>query len=200
MTQNPFAPKQPVDDVDAFLMGGGGVSAKFPTVGHVVTGVITDKRVVQQRDYDDASKGLWWVGSKKTAVADSEAQANGYKPVMQAVLTLQCEPTGYTYDRAGNKVELADDDGMRNLYVKGQMQKAISDAIRKAGAKGPEIGGRITVTYVGTGKQDNPKYNPPKVFTAEYTPAAQVQADDALMGGAGGGTFVPDVAPNPFAA
>lgn len=175
-TTDPFAPRAQVDP-DDFLMGGGATTAKFPVIGTEYTGIVRTKRAEQQRDYDDPSVLLVWKDGN---------------PRMQVVVELECEPAGYTFDKAGGKVDLPDDDGMRSLYVKGQLQTVIRDAVRKAGAPVLEIGGRLTVAYVADGKQDNPRYNPPKIFSAVYYPAAQVASDEALMRGSEG-------APNPFA-
>ncbi len=164
-TADPFAARPQVDP-DDFLMGGGATTAKFPAIGTTYTGIVRTKRAEQQRDYDDPSVLLVWKDGN---------------PRMQVVVELECEPTGYTFDKAGGKVDLVDDDGVRSLYVKGQIQTAIRDAVRKAGAPTLEIGGRLTVTYVADGKQDNAKYNPPKIFSAVYYPAAQVSSDEALM-------------------
>lgn len=165
---DPFEnPKPAVGDPDDFLMAGGGVTAKFPKIGHSYTGIVLSKRSEQRRSYDDPSKLLFW---------------DDGNPKMQAIVELQTNAQG-TFDRNGNPEDVEDDDGKRSLYVKGQMQRAIRDAVRKANASTLEVGGKLTITYVGTGKQDNPKYNPPKLFRAEYVPAGQVSADDALMAG-----------------
>ena len=48
------------------------------------------------------------------------------------------------------------DDGARTLYVRGWMTGAIGDAVRKASAREPQIGGKLTVTYTGDGQPSRP--------------------------------------------
>ncbi|WP_435279280.1 hypothetical protein [Streptomyces sp. 1222.5] len=136
---------------DDFLMGGGVPSAKFPTVGHSVSGRITEKPTVeQQRNYEDDKLKFWDDG----------------KPMMQLVVTLA------TSERDPENPE---DDGARRLYVKGYMKNAVASAVRAAGARGLEVGGILTVTYSGDGEKKNVKFNAPKLFTAQYVAAAAAE-------------------------
>jgi hypothetical protein len=136
---------------DDFLMGGGVPSAKFPTIGHTVSGRITEKPTVeQQRNYEDDKLKFWDDG----------------KPMMQLVVTLA------TNERDPENPE---DDGARRLYVKGYMKNAVASAVRAAGARGLEVGGILTVTYSGDGEKKNTKFNAPKLFTAQYVPAAAAE-------------------------
>lgn len=136
---------------DDFLMGGGAPSAKFPAIGALVAGrIATQPTVEQQRDYTTGELKFWKDGN----------------PMMQLVVTLA------TNDRSP---EITDDDGTRRLYVKGQMKTAIQQAVKTAGARGLEVGGVLTVRYVSDGPQDNPRFSPPKQFTAHFAPAAQVE-------------------------
>jgi hypothetical protein len=133
---------------DDFLMGGGVPSAKFPVLGHTVSGRITEQPTVeQQRNYEDDKLKFWDDG----------------KPMMQLVVTLA------TNERDPENPE---DDGARRLYVKGYMKNAVAGAVRAAGARGLEIGGTLSVTYTQDGEKKNPKFNAPKLFTAQYIPAA----------------------------
>ncbi|AXH69122.1 hypothetical protein SEA_RYADEL_17 [Mycobacterium phage Ryadel] len=77
-----------------------------------------------------------------------------------------------------------DDDGRRTLYVKSYMRGAIGDALRKAGAKEPEVGGTLTVTFTHVTPPDRPGMSPSKHFAATYT-APPVT----------GGYFAPPAAP-----
>lgn len=139
-----------VPSADDFLMGGGVTSAKFPTIGHTVTGRITERPTVeQQKDYTTGEAKFWDDGS----------------PQMQLVVTLA------TTERDPANPE---DDGARRLYVKGQMKTAVAQAVRAAGARGLEVGGVLTVVYVRDGERKNPRFNAPKNFDATYTPAATV--------------------------
>lgn len=132
-----------------FLMGGGGPqSVKFPTIGHTVKGRITVKPATeQQRDYD-TDKPLFW---------------DDGNPRWQVVVTLA------TSERDPANLE---DDGLRRLFVKGQLQKAVSQAVRATSAAGLEVGGELTVTYTADGEQPNPRKAAPKLYAAQYTPAA----------------------------
>jgi hypothetical protein len=136
---------------DDFLMGGGVPSAKFPSVGTTVSGRITERPTVeQQRNYEDDKPKFWDDG----------------KPMMQLVVTIS------TNERDPENPE---DDGTRRLYVKGYMKTAVAGAVRQAGARGLEVGGVLSVTYSGDGEKKNPKFNAPKLFTAQYTPAAAAE-------------------------
>lgn len=136
---------------DDFLMGGGVPSAKFPAIGHTVSGRITEKPTVeQQRNYEDDKLKFWDDG----------------KPMMQLVVTLA------TNERDPENPE---DDGTRRLYVKGYMKNAVASAVRSAGARGLEVSGILTVTYSGDGEKKNSKFNAPKLFTAQYVAAAAAE-------------------------
>lgn len=135
-----------------FLMGSASPSAKFPDVGTTVGGVIT--RIgdpIQQRDYATGTPKTWDDGS----------------PQLHLPIDLQTDL---------RDPEITDDDGSRTLYIKGQMKKAITDAVRAAGAKMLEVGGTLTVTYSGNGEASKKGFNPPKVYTATYAPPANAAA------------------------
>jgi hypothetical protein len=137
---------------DDLLMGGGGPpSAKFPVLGYENAGRLVGKPTVeQQRDYD-TEEPLYW--------------ADG-KPRWQIVVTLA------TGER---DPEIRDDDGVRRLFVKGQMKTAVQAALKAVKADGLEEGGHLTVTYTSDGPQPNPKKNPPKQYTARYVTAANAE-------------------------
>lgn len=145
---------------EQFLLGGGGKSAKFETVGATVTGKIAASPQVRQQTDISSGAALTW--------------DNG-DPKMQLVVQLQT--TEHLDD---------EDDGMRNLYVKGSkdpasksMHAAVAAAVQNAGAKGLEVGGTLTVKYVGDGVSKTRGFNPPKQYEATY------QAPDAseFLGG-----------------
>lgn len=144
-----------------FLMGGGVISAKFPTVGTTVGGPIT--RVgepQQQRDFDSGQPKFW---------------DNG-EPMMQLPVEVATELPQ----------ESPEDDGVRCFYIKGLMLKAVREAIRNAGAKGLEVGGHLAVTYARDGEPKRRGFNPPKEYTAVYTPPTAQSAQSAngfLAGG-----------------
>ncbi len=135
---------------EQFLLGGGGASARFETVGASVTGTIASPPEVRQQTKMGTGEPLTW--------------DNG-DPKMQLVVAL-----------ATQLRDNDDDDGIRNLYVKGSrkpesgsMHAAVAAAVSAAGAKGLDVGGRLTVTYTGDGTASTPGFNPPKHYTATYT-------------------------------
>lgn len=129
---------QPNSTLSGFF-GGGGKAAKFPTVGTGITGTITAVHPPEpQRDFETGQ-----------------------------------DIPGKTQVRIELQTELRDpdiefDDGSRTLYVRGWMKGAIGDALRKAGAQEPKIGGRLTVTYSEDGAPPRPGLRGPKKYTAEY--------------------------------
>ena len=141
------------NEADSFLFGGGGKSASFDTIGTTHTGTIIEPpRVENQTDIK--------TGEVKTF-------DNG-DPRKQMVIVLQT-------DERDPSVE--DDDGVRRLYVKGSpkpesksLTAAIGAAVKAAKANGLEVGGRLTVTYVGDGPQEQRGFNPPKQYAAAYEP------------------------------
>jgi hypothetical protein len=135
-----------------FLMGGAGApSAKFPTVGTSHGGRITEQPTVeQQRDFQTGNPKFWDDGN----------------PMMQLVVTIQT-------DERDPSVE--NDNGRRRIFVKGQLKTAIQEAVRSAGARGLEVGGHLTVTYTHNGEVKKAGFNPPKLFTAVYVPAANAE-------------------------
>ncbi len=128
--------------VASFLEGGGGAStpaAKFPTIGTTYDGVIVGApRVIAHTDYHTKQQLTWPNGD----------------PRWQLVVKIQ------TDSRDG-----AEDDGVRALYVKGMLKRAITDACRAAGVASIAEGGRLWVSYVG----DVPTQgNPAKDYAAKY--------------------------------
>lgn len=159
-------------DPNAFLLGGGGKSAKFEAVGDTVTGVIcAPPELRQQTDIKTGLPKTWDNGD----------------PVMQLVVKLQTDQR-----------EDAEDDGVRNLYVSGgfkraSLQKAVADALRTAKVKGLEVGGTLAVRYTGEEPNSVKGFNPAKLYAAQYTPPTQKAADDFL------GTTAPAASPDPWA-
>ena len=141
---------------DTFF-GGGSKSAKFDQVGQSVGGPITHiGEPRQQTDFKTGDPLTWRDGS----------------PRMQLPVTVQTtlrDPSDPT------------DDGKRTFYVKGEMRKAIEQALRAAGT-GMQVGGVLTVTF--SGEQPTDGGFPKKLYTATYQPPA-----------AGGGFFEQPAAP-----
>lgn len=145
-----------------FLLGGGGASARFETIGDTITGTVTNQEVRQQTDIATGDPLVW---------------ANG-DPRMQLIVTLQ------TTLRDDD-----DDDGLRNLYVKGSkkagsksLHDAVAQAVRAAGAKGLEDGGTLTVTYVGDEPSQTRGFNPRKLYTATYKAPDKAAQSGAYLG------------------
>jgi hypothetical protein len=149
-----------MSDADDFLFSGGVPSAKFPAIGAVVTGIIDAKpEVQQQRDYESGDPMVWDDG----------------KPRQQIRVVLATGERSDEYD---------DDDGLRALYIKGGLLKGVRAAVKKAGAKGLEIGGRLTVTYVSDGEtvigKSGKPLNPPKNYAVDYQPAGEAAVQGVL--------------------
>lgn len=159
MTVDPF--QQTQKQAAAFLSGGL-TSVKFPEVGFTVTGTVIDFRMQQQRDYDSGEPLVWNDGS----------------PRMQLVVDLQCEPTGITWEGLQRRqVAIPNDTGMRSLYVKGHLQKAVAQALRDADNAQFEIGGTLVVQRIQDAEQPDKKKIAPMQFRAAWqAPTPQSQA------------------------
>jgi hypothetical protein len=131
-------------DANDFLMGGGVKSAKFEKIGATIRGTIVAKpELQQQRDPADNSPQYW-----------DEAKT---QPKQQVKVVLATEAK-----------DDADDDGRRAVYVKGNMLKAVQKAVKDAGAKGLEVGGKLAIQYVKDGEKKNKAFNAPKLYAAKY--------------------------------
>jgi hypothetical protein len=162
---------------DDFLLNGSGPSRKgrsasFLTVGASITGTITEKPTTKQKNDPDTGLPSVW--------------PNG-DPVWQIVVPLQ------TTLRSAEVAATADggvDDGVRYLYIAGSrkpesksLHVAVAEAVRAVGAPGLEVGGQLTVTYIGNGpKSPNAPAvaQAPKQYSAVYVAAANA----LLMGSA----------------
>ena len=108
------------NSVAGFFSSGGGKGAKFPTVGTTVTGTITAVHPPEnQTDFE------------------TRQPIEGKFQVRIDLATDERDPADQF------------DDGSRTLYTKGWLIGAIGDAVRKAGAKEPAVGGTLTVSYTG---------------------------------------------------
>lgn len=129
------------------LLAGGGATAKFEAPGDLYTGEIVDIQIRQVNDYDSGKPSFW---------DDGRAQE-------QIVVTIA------TADSTG-----PDDDGHRNIYIKGwgDQLKAFRQAAKGLG-RNPRAGDFFTATYIGDGEKKNPRFNPPKLFQYEVTSGTQ---------------------------
>lgn len=141
-------------DPNDFLLSGGVPAAKFPTVGSTVKGTVVSSEVTQQSDYATGAKKFYDNGD----------------PMMQVVITLQTDQ---------HDSDIADDTGLRKLYVKGQMTAALREALRASGAR-LEVGGTLAVQYVEDKPSEKRGFNPTKVYRAQYQPAAAGAVNDLL--------------------
>ena len=145
----------PVDD---FLLGGGAPTASYTAapIGHTYKGVSLASEVNQQTKMGPGELLFWDDG----------------KPRMQAVVTIQTD----LRDPA-----IQDDDGQRRLFVKGDMQRAVREAVKAAGARSFEVGGTLAVQYVGDGEAKS-GLNAPKLYRAQYVAPSPTAATNDLLG------------------
>jgi hypothetical protein len=198
MGHDPFAGSP--DKAAAAFLSGGNVSAVFPAVGHSYRGTVLDFKMRQRTDYDNGEP-LYWEG--KRAVAESKLKdpaktATDDNAAMQLVIDLQCEPTGITWKGMEyDETKLDDDDGVRSLYVRGAVQKALSRELRRHGLQVPERGGLIEITRGPNGPKTDPKFRAPYTYTVTYTPADQNPdaAAKFLAGGEDDDPFEKETAP-----
>lgn len=130
------------------FFAGGGAYAKFETPGTTVTGTITDEeqRITQQTE----------MGTGKPRTYDDG------NPMMQLIVNLQTEE---------RDPDIEEDDGRRDLYIKGQLKVAVQQALRKAQSKGLDVGGVLSVTY--THDETTHAGFKAKHYVAVYTPPTE---------------------------
>ena len=141
------------DEINDFLMGGGGKAFEFGAIGDTVTGVITDMKKRQQTDFQTGAPAFW----------------NNGEPKMMLMVTLQTDIQ-----------ENEDDEGLRNVYLRGgnftalkgkgtASLVAVKDAVKRSG-KPIEVGGSLTLQFSGEGPAPAKGMNPAKLYVASYTP------------------------------
>lgn len=149
------------NEIDGFLLGGGGKSASFDNIGDSITGTILSAEVKDQTDIGTGKPLTWDNGEVKK----------------QLVVKLQ---TSLADD--------GDDDGVRAIYVKGSkkagsrsLHDAVASAVRQAGAKSLEVGGTLTVTHDGTEPSATRGFSDRKLYSATYAaPNKAAQTGDFL--------------------
>lgn len=145
-----------MDDLSNFFSGG--VPAfQFKNHGDKAKGEIVSAELQQQRHIDTGTPLTWDDGSPR----------------------MQCKVILATTEHDPNR---ADDNGHRALYVKGKMQQAVAEALRKSGAKSLEIGGTLAVEYHDDGEPTKRGFNAPKLYKAAFkaAPAPTVSTEDLL--------------------
>lgn len=139
------------NDSHGFFAGGAPYFG-FTQVGTTITGTISEEPHTQQQTDPQTGELKTW--------------QNG-DPMLVLVVPLQTD----LRNSQGLVTPVADDDGSRTVWVGSQgMRKAIQSALKASGATGLDMGGQLTVTYIGDAERTNPKLNPPKIFSAHYVP------------------------------
>lgn len=173
----------PFADADSFLSGGSNVAAKWPTVGHVFEGVVVGWDGPVQMTDMDTGEPLYWEGSKKVPESKVKNMALASKsPAMQLLVHVQGPVTGMTWE-TNQYIEkaLPDDDGLRTMYVHGELQKALKKALNEAGAKLAK-GAHVKVTRGKPVKKGNGFFG--FTYDAVWTPP--VEDPNAALDAAGG--------------
>jgi hypothetical protein len=144
------------DDVNDFLESGGIPSAGFDTIGASWTGTIVRMEKLQSRDFETGEAQTWDDGAPKYMIhVDIQTQVRN--------------------------PDIAGDDGVRRLFVRGNMMSALRGAMRATGSR-LLPGGTLTVSYVRDGDQKKRGFNPAKLYEAKYEPPvaglASIGVDD----------------------
>lgn len=139
-------------DVDDFLEGGA-PGASFDEIGDSWEGTVTFFEKVQQTDYDTGAPVTWDDGNPKF------------------MLHVDIQTDVRDDDIAG-------DDGIRRLYVRGNMLTNFRKALRTSKLRLRE-GVFVKVTYTANGEPPKKGMNPPKLYDVEVGPPAEgLSADD----------------------
>lgn len=80
-------------------------------------------------------------------------------PIMQLPITIQTDVRDPAFP---------DDDGQRTIYVSGDKRRALKEAFRAAGVRGPKVGDWMAMTFVGTDPASKNPDNPKKLYKADY--------------------------------
>lgn len=129
------------------------------------------------REGDRCVPNSWEGGEILSIKKEQKMKWEGGKPVekmfwddgterWQGVVTIQTTQVG---------VIDADDNGQRTLYIEGAMKKAVSEALKEAGAPGLRVGGKLAIQNTGMAK--NAAGYLAYTWFAKYI-APVVQADD----------------------
>jgi hypothetical protein len=159
----------PFGDVKGFLSGGS-IAAKFPKVGAEFEGTVISFRMAQ-RTHIDSGEPLYWEGKQTVEESELKFPASKNNPAMQLVMEVQGEPTGITWDT--NRYierEVPDDDGVRTLYITGNLQRAFVKALRDAGGADVEPGAYVKVVRGNDTKAPGSKYFS-YTYAVTWTPA-----------------------------
>jgi hypothetical protein len=147
-------------DANELLMRGGVPSARFPTIGASVEGIIVrEPYTVHRREYMTRKLMFWDDGS----------------PQEQVVVLLASN------ERQPN---VPHDNGVRALYLRyGNRMRAVQDAMYAAGVFTLEVGGWLKQTYTGdAAPTEDTGGKPAKLWVAQYVPPQAMTGDAAPPG------------------
>lgn len=187
MTAGPAFARNARADVPAqrsaedYLDGGASVAAKWPKVGFEVVGdVIGWSQVATQMSDIKTGEPLYWENKVKTKESELRyPETSKTNPCLQITIDLQCEATGVTWKTNRYiREEVPDDDGVRTMYVNGQLAAAIRKGRQQAAQKyklgvrsAPlEDGARCRVVRTEDKKFANDYFG--YTYECEWTPAA----------------------------
>lgn len=155
------------DDQEDFFGGGGGApSFKFDGIGSGVRGFITDIFVTQQVKFGTNEKMTWDDGS----------------PRKQMNVTLQTSLRDWKgcvkppEDEEGNPKPASEDDGLRRIYIKADMKRAVGKALSAHKLKKLILGDELAVKK--SGEKDVNKGNPMSLYEARYWVVENKQTGD----------------------
>lgn len=128
-----------------FGSGSGAPGFKFASPGDTISGYITHLDAIQDRDFKTKELKFWPSGDK----------------LLIGLVTVQTDLRDPT---------IPEDDGQRTAWIRGRYAtEAVRDAIKKAGKRKMEEGGRFMLRFSGLGAAEK-GLNPPKLFEARYAP------------------------------
>lgn len=135
-------------DANDLLAQGGAPSFKFEAVGDTARGKVISAEKRQQTDYGTGAPKFYDNGD----------------PMWEVVITID---TG---------AEDENGEASRRIFARGQLLKAVREALKEAGAK-LEAGGELVARYTGDGEPPKKGFNAPKLFKAKYTAPAPSMVD-----------------------
>ena len=136
-------------DLSGLSTGAPNAFGQHAQPGTNVTGTITYAEKRQVTDFQTGAPQTWQNGD----------------PQMQLKIIID---TGQPDPTNDNNPEKA-------VYIKlwGQQKKALLDALGKAGTTDLQVGGIFAASYTGDGQATQRGFNPPKLYTYNYTPPVQ---------------------------
>lgn len=181
---------QAAKEATGFLTSGGSVTQKFPKVGFEFKAKLI--KIGGQKQQTDMRTGELMFFEGREIKKQSELQfPSAARPAMELILEFQGPVTNLTWE-TNQYIEkpLPDDDGVRSLFVRGNLQKAMGKALKDARLD-LEVGQEWTIV-----RGANVKAGTGVAFT--YT-AAVVAGDPAADGANAFLAQDADDKPNPFA-